>query len=63
MSPLYKDQWDKLQTRVKSIGDSTSSADLLKLKNDMEQFSDLERESRQRKGGKTMRKNRIRIHR
>ena len=63
MSQFYKDQWNNLRKRVASIGDSTSSADLLKLKNDMEQFSDLERESRQRKGGKTMRKNRIRIHR
>jgi hypothetical protein len=66
MSQFYKDQWNNLRKRVASIGDSTSTADLLKLKNDMEQFSDSERDSRQKSqkmGGKTMRKNRIRIHR
>jgi hypothetical protein len=43
-----------------------STADLLKLNDDMKNFSDSERDSRQKSqkmGGKTMRKNRIRIHR
>ena len=66
MSQFYKDQWNNLRKRVASIGDSMSTADLLKLNDDMKNFSDSERDSRQKSqkmGGKTMRKNRIRIHR
>lgn len=62
MKPEYGLQWEELTRRVKSI-DSMSTADLLKLNDDMKNFSDLERGSRQKMGGKTMRKNRIRIHR
>jgi len=62
MKPEYGRQWEELTRRVKSI-DSMSTADLLKLNDDMKNFSDSERDSRQKMGGKTMRKNRIRIHR
>jgi uncharacterized glyoxalase superfamily metalloenzyme YdcJ len=65
MNPEYGRQWEELTRRVKSI-DSMSTADLLKLNDDMQKFSDSERGSRQKSqkmGGKTMRKNRIRIHR